>query len=347
MASEEDSVFEAPGQSGKVMDSRAPNRCKCCRVLVKEHFGPHGEGKCVFGIVVALRSRIEGLEADLQAERTEARDQEQRLKTRISALEGEVREKRHDLEQYKEKIEGMSAQLDRCDKRSCSTASLIVPGEARTTDQTRNKPKKRGKKSPVKAVTSEGQESSDARILSSSSEGEEDHKEDDKKGKKGNQQQGPENETSWSTHRPRGRTTKKPKFEPIHSDDDSWKLIVPKKPTPPKAVIYIGNLSPETTEESLERFISRRSESVGVKVPTVFNCRIYQAKTTDSERASAASGARITVPMDSADVLIDRSFWPRPAYARYWVFSQPANLDRPHTDHTSQPDKMEVEGTLK
>ena len=64
-----------------------------CRISVKDHFGPHGEGKCLHN-VAAFRAQVEGLEADLKADRTEARDQEQRIKVRITALEGEVRQKK-------------------------------------------------------------------------------------------------------------------------------------------------------------------------------------------------------------------------------------------------------------
>ena len=82
-----------------------------------------------------------------------------------------------------------------------------------------------------------------------------------------------------------------------------------KKPLPEKAVIYVGNLSPETTEDSLISFITQRSERVGMKAPTVYSCRVFPPK----ESTNPATGARIsgiTVPVDAADVLTDRYFWP-------------------------------------
>ena len=41
-SSEEDGVPDAPGQTLKAIENRAPHRCKVCRVPIKEHFGPHG-----------------------------------------------------------------------------------------------------------------------------------------------------------------------------------------------------------------------------------------------------------------------------------------------------------------
>ena len=53
------------------------------------------------------------------------------------------------------------------------------------------------------------------------------------------------------------------------------------------------------------------------------------------------SGTRITVPVDAADVLTDRSFWPRPAYARRWVFAKPASLDDKHQEE-KRPEKADL-----
>ena len=66
MASEEVVCdFGAPSLSTQTGESRAPKRCKICRVNVKEHFGPHGEGNCLFGVVAGLRQRIDNLEKTL------------------------------------------------------------------------------------------------------------------------------------------------------------------------------------------------------------------------------------------------------------------------------------------
>ena len=76
--------------------------------------------------------------------------------------------------------------------------------------------------------------------------------------------------------------------------DESWKLVVPKKPLPEKAVIYVGNLSPETTEYSLISFITQRSERVDMKAPTVYNCRVFSPRTAQTLRVAQASPFRWT-----------------------------------------------------
>ena len=58
--------FGAP-QSGlqKSVCSTAKH-CKTCRVAVKDDFGAHGEGKCVFSLLAALQDRIGKLEEALE-----------------------------------------------------------------------------------------------------------------------------------------------------------------------------------------------------------------------------------------------------------------------------------------
>ena len=61
-----------------------------------------------------------------------------------------------------------------------------------------------------------------------------------------------------SDHRPAwARRTTPPAWE---SDDDSWAFVTKKKPAVKKAVLYVGNLGTETTEEGVQEFVSRRAE---------------------------------------------------------------------------------------
>ena len=112
-----------------------------------DHFGPHGEGKCLHHAVAALRARVEELEADLKADRTEARDQEQRLKVRITALEGEVHQKSNELDECSATIKSMSRseQLARFEKLSLTEK----PREGtQRTRSTKKKNEKKAKTSP-------------------------------------------------------------------------------------------------------------------------------------------------------------------------------------------------------
>ena len=63
--SEEVGDFVAPTLLTQTGESRSPKRCKVCRVNVKEHFDPHGEATCLFGVVAGLRQCIDNLEKTL------------------------------------------------------------------------------------------------------------------------------------------------------------------------------------------------------------------------------------------------------------------------------------------
>ena len=80
-----------------------------------------------------------------------------------------------------------------------------------------------------------------------------------------------------------------------------------------KAVLYVGNLGTETTEEGVQEFVSRRAEKKGEKAPKVFNVKIFEPK-------SETRSARLTVAEGDAALLRSPNFWPRPIYARLWNF---------------------------
>ena len=51
-------------------------------------------------------------------------------------------------------------------------------------------------------------------------------------------------------------------FEPFGGDDDTWQLAVTKKPIAKKVVLHLGNISPDTIEESLTKFITERAKNL-------------------------------------------------------------------------------------
>ena len=102
------------------------------------------------------------------------------------------------------------------------------------------------------------------------------------------------------------------------SDDDSWEYVTKKKPSVKKAVLYVGNLDPETTEDRLQEFISRRAAKVQIKKPNIFNCKMF-LKEKDGEKTC---GARITVDAESQQQLKVGQFWPGRVYARKWYFQE-------------------------
>ena len=153
-SSEEDGVPDAPGQTLKAIENRAPHRCKVCRVPIKEHFGPHGEGKCALSVIAALRVRMEGLEKDLRVEQVDARDREQRLKTKIVSLEGQVREQSEQLDELKARLDSMADQLGQREKNGIGMIEkpTVQEGHNIITDPASKKARKKRENRPKEKV---------------------------------------------------------------------------------------------------------------------------------------------------------------------------------------------------
>ena len=100
----------------------------------------------------------------------------------------------------------------------------------------------------------------------------------------------------------RARHTTPPVWD---SDDDSLEYVTKKKPSVKTAVLYVGNLDLETTEDWLDEFISRRAAKVQIKIPSIFNCKIILK---DKERKKIC-GARITMDAESQQHLKVGQFW--------------------------------------
>ena len=59
---ESDGGSTAPGGPVK---KDSPKHCSACGLLVKEHAGPHGKGRCLLGLLKDLQTRVCSLESDL------------------------------------------------------------------------------------------------------------------------------------------------------------------------------------------------------------------------------------------------------------------------------------------
>ena len=78
----------------------------------------------------------------------------------------------------------------------------------------------------------------------------------------------------------------------------------------------------EIDEDRLTQFIQKRAASAGVtRSIKMHNCSIV---TKQQEDGSTSATAWITVSQSYNDILCDKMFWPRPVYARKWIFRQPA-----------------------
>ena len=124
------------------------------------------------------------------------------------------------------------------------------------------------------------------------------------------------------------------------SDDDSWEYVTKKKPSVKRAVLYVGNLDPETTEDRLHEFIFRRAAKVQIKKPTIFNCKIFLKE--DGEKTC---GARITVDAEAQQHLKVGQFWPGRVYARKWHFQEAVQQTEDKEREEAAPELAEGETT--
>ena len=99
-----------------------------------------------------------------------------------------------------------------------------------------------------------------------------------------------------------------------------WTLVTSTKPEPKKSVIYIGNVDVQTTPDRLEQFITQRAQHAGAKAPKLFNCKFYP------KEGATTCGVRITVAESDFELLMQKTFWPRPTYARPWDFDRYRNV---------------------
>ena len=96
-------------------------------------------------------------------------------------------------------------------------------------------------------------------------------------------------------------------------EDNSWESVTSRKPSPKKAVLFLGNLKANIQEDELRSFIVQRAASTSVDL-FIYDCRIFPK--VDS------SSARIVVNDKCSSLLKRRDFWPRPLYCRPWNFEK-------------------------
>ena len=122
-----------------------------------------------------------------------------------------------------------------------------------------------------------------------------------------------------ATCRPRGGQSGLP---PI-TDDVPWQTLTRSKPRAySKRALYIGNLHDETTCDGIALYVHERAKAAGVDV-AVEGCSLI-----DAPAGSAFRGAHLLISAKHVGMLLKRRFWPKPVYARPWVFrdtSQPTN----------------------
>ena len=341
-------------QSIPTEDDVGEKLCGVCKVPISIHVGKPGIGKCLGGAFTkafeSLVKSVQGLTDQLQAERSEAKkereeakDREVRLNVQLRELRSEVSELTGELEFIKARCISAQSESRTQPNQDKKIKKKSVPSLPRNQTETEEDHKNSKEQTRPWADVCRG-----AEVNESESESNESQRPPSPMSSTSKEKHGQETRITNSTKdtmdtkdtkdTKRTRTVRpKPKIDPLDSEDESWNLVVEKKPTPPKAVLYVGNLSPQTTTERLEKFISERMKSVGAETPRIFNSRMHANRKDEN---GSVIGARITVPTDAVPTLTSRSFWPRPAYARRWNFTppaKPANLEETDYKHAGPP----------
>ena len=110
--------------------------------------------------------------------------------------------------------------------------------------------------------------------------------------------------------RKRNKSTKV--LQPI--SNDAWNYIANEPHRAKGAVVYVGNLSRETTEDRLRQFVDLRSRAVNTDTPVV----LYTSSMHVND--SGCIAATEMVDASSLHILLAANFWPRPLYCRRWTF---------------------------
>ena len=83
-----------------------------------------------------------------------------------------------------------------------------------------------------------------------------------------------------------------------------------------RAVLYVENIASTCADEKIRYYVFKRATANGKEAPKIHRFRVF------TKDASKVCGAHLVVDAASAEMLLDRNFWPRPLYARSWSFER-------------------------
>ena len=105
----------SPVQAEALDNETDEKLCNVCKVPVTNHVGKSGVGKCFGGAFTkafdSLFKAVKDLTMELQAERAEARDREQRLKTKIDFMQGQLKACNSELLECRESLKKVDGEL--------------------------------------------------------------------------------------------------------------------------------------------------------------------------------------------------------------------------------------------
>ena len=124
------------------------------------------------------------------------------------------------------------------------------------------------------------------------------------------------------------------------NNDALWHLVTKTKPKSllKQKALYVGNLRDDATAEGVALYVRERSQELGEEILEP-SCSLVE---TSSSKEFL--GAHLLVPAKSANLVMRRSFWPKPAYARSWKFGNTDSAMEVGTKKQTQPGRHTIPG---
>ena len=335
--------------------------CGVCKVPISIHVGKPGIGKCFGGAFTkafeVLFRTVKGLTSELQAERTEARDREQRLKAKMSEMEGQLSHCKDQLVESTETLKKVSEELARSTKRLAEIErSESFSSKSKPTQPVHIQSKRRkrayGQGGASVETTPEKAESitaTDTSLCTNTMPVQPSRQ------RSFSEPMSYADATCTSDTTSNGNGATQPnkkegqKPDPLHSSPkevgEVWQTVATRKtrqrqatikPTTSslgqlrgaqrisKRVFYVGGVSPECSSEDLRSFCEK-------------HCRVIQCHVMSSSRYGTVS-ARLVVSAEDG-TKIEAIRWPDHVFARPWRFpmSSSPTVSSPTTGEASEP----------
>ena len=258
----------------------------------------------MLGSLPSIESDVSAVLKSLAALVSEAADREDRLNNRFDELSRQVSELKEEVASLKESAIAAAKAPQPCQ-----------PGRTTNPDRTRTDPRTACRQCSMSASTSRSTSYSSALNQGPASDAprtENDARPAASPGHNVDSVSESDADDGFQQPRRRKRNKSTQVLQPI--SDDAWKLIADEPHRAKRAVVYVGNLSRETTEDRLREFVDLRSRAVNSDTPVVLHtCSMHV-------NASGCMSARAFVDASSLHILLAANFWPRPLYCRRWTF---------------------------
>ena len=317
-----------------------------CQVPVKAHVGKHGPNNCLGQSFTetfqSLLSEINQLKRSFEVEHAESRDREVRLLRKIDDLGRQLDAARNQFDRLSmdiEEFQRREVQSQAGQKSAAQVDYVVDPTQRSRSTKKRHRKKKSDsdsslvKRSECVSGESPGLDSVASNGVDPASSNDEDKGQLEEEGSGPWEIVGQRRQPSVVSHSAGtirsasfATATTTPRFQHPTCENASYCNLLSSPDLERKtstnikrAVFFFGNLRRDTPDNGLADFVTARANDIGVPV-TVFNSKLFRK---DDGRCSG----RVTVDVDAATTVGDRSFWPKVVYVGPWKFDQ----------HISQP----------